>query len=194
MNSQASSLRGTGHSYFAVYSSLIYFPRPVWRVLFHVCRSHDILQHDTTGQFGHRKWSHQLSRSFLATGWIFHQQNMSVSVRAGRTCNKHTRAPFTHQCASPSSQTTRILQISAQHSAAIIQTASTEDKGGFWTKPQLFSWQNHAVLTSPICFPVFVIQGWLKTLEEQKERMKMEVLQRKIGIPLLSWKKCVQGY
>lgn len=49
--SQASSLRCREDDYFAVYSSLIYYSRPVWRVLLHVCLSYDILQLDIIEQF-----------------------------------------------------------------------------------------------------------------------------------------------
>lgn len=86
-----------------------------------------------------------LVRSFSASGWIFHQQNLSVSVGAGRTGMNHTRASLTSKCFTPCSQNTRITQISAQHSAAIIQIANAEEKGEFWTKPQLLQ------LTKPCC-------------------------------------------
>lgn len=132
MKSQASSLRGTGHGYFAVYSSLIYYPRPVWRVLFHVCLLHDILPRDTTGQFLTEKVEPSTCQVLSSQGMDFASAKRECACmnrqykREPHSCTTHTSMCFT-----PCSQTTRIIQISAQHSAATIQIANTEEKGGF---------------------------------------------------------------
>lgn len=124
---------------------------------------------------------------FISKTWVCLSEQ---AEHASSTHVHHSHISVLHPLLKPQGSSKSLLSTQLQSFKLLAQRT----KEGFEQNPSSFSWQNHAMLTSPICFPVFVIQGWLKTLEEQKERMKMEVLQRKIGIPLLSWKKCVQGY
>lgn len=62
-----SDVQKSVHDCFAVYSSLIYSSRPVWRVLFHMCLSYDIMQLDVTEQF----WGEKVGPSSCHV--LFHQ-------------------------------------------------------------------------------------------------------------------------
>jgi len=84
--SQASSLRSKKHDYFAVYSSLIYYLWPVWRVLYHVCLSYDILQLDLIALF----WKIEPSACQI----FFSQRMDSASTKHECTC---MRMPYMHE-------------------------------------------------------------------------------------------------
>lgn len=115
-----------------LFCSLIYYPGPAWRVLFYVCLSHDIVQCDTTGQF----WTEKVEPStcqVLFSQWRDFSSTKAECVCRSRQCmhDPHTCIIHTPRCFTPSSQSTRIIQTSTQHSAAIIQIANTEEKAGF---------------------------------------------------------------
>lgn len=115
-----------------------YFSMSVFHMAFNVTQK---------GNFGQGKWSHQRTCQVLFSQWMDFPSAEPECVCTSRQYRHeaHTCISHTSMCFTPCSQTTRIIQISAQHSAAIIQIANTEEKGGFWTKPQLLQ------LTKPRC-------------------------------------------
>lgn len=123
------------------------------------------------GNFGHRKWSHQRTCRVLFSQWMDFPSAKPECVCRSRwyrhephTCITHTSMCFT-----------RITQIPAQHSAAIIQIADIEEKGGFWTKPQLLQLTKLCCPDLSYLLPC-LCHSWLskKHLKTKKREWKWE--------------------